>query len=645
MKKTVFFRNILILIFTLISLSCSNLFEQKLETPSSESRNAFITLSVGSGDGSRTVLPGVEESELTTLVLKGTKEGESESSLGSWASVSEMRNAAIPLSTGSWAFTLTAKKGGTSFCGSASKNITVGENSLSFEMKISDSGSGDGSFSITLNFESATNADKVTKAVATLENTDGSAVTGVNSQTLIPAENAVIFTASGITAGIYRAKVIFYSAQGDRDLELATYRELVQISDSLVSTAARTIESFDNLYTITYNLNGGVLAEGVTLRENVTRKSAAITLPELAKDYYTFDGWYTTENFAEGTQVTRLENFTDNLTVYAKFTPITYTITYVLNGGTNAEGAVTTYTMNDNVTLSQPVFDDKPFYGWYDSEDFNGNKVTGWSAGEKGGDITLYANWDGLVVTAENILQTINSLTNGGNLKAVGEFSNSLISQIATALKNYTSTHPNKYINLDLFSTTGITTISDSAFKDCKCLTCIKIPNSVTAIGAGAFSGCSNLQEISLPFIGKTKQSQYTNEYVFGYIFGTTAFTGGVKTLQMWKNGTVDYYIPSSLKNVTITGSAIAYSAFYGCKNIENVTIASSVMSIYDYAFCECTNLKKVIFEDTKSRWEYLNYPSLANKYLNNHEDLIDPSQNASELKEVRQYTLRNTKY
>ena len=145
----------------------------------------------------------------------------------------------------------------------------------------------------------------------------------------------------------------------------------------------------------------------------------------------------------------------------------------------------------------------------------------------------------------------------------------------------------------------GVTSIGGYAFYRCNSLTSITIPNSVTSIGESAFNGCSSLTSITIPFVGNRAgvTSSDTYQYPFGYIFGTTSYTGAIATEQKYYGSSTSstttsiYYIPNSLKSVTVTGGNILYGAFYNCSGLTSVTIGNGVMSIGDWAFYNCSGL------------------------------------------------------
>ncbi len=106
------------------------------------------------------------------------------------------------------------------------------------------------------------------------------------------------------------------------------------------------------------------------------------------KKGYTFDGWYVGNekwNFAGG-------SVTENTTLTAKWTLVTYNITYTLNGGI-LDSMTTTYTVEDEIVLSEPVGIGGTFIGWtYEGQDTPKKDVK--IALGSVGDITFVANWD-----------------------------------------------------------------------------------------------------------------------------------------------------------------------------------------------------------------------------------------------------------
>ena len=93
----------------------------------------------------------------------------------------------------------------------------------------------------------------------------------------------------------------------------------------------------------------------------------------------------------------------------------------------------------------------------------------------------------------------------------------------------------------------------------------ITIPNSVTSIGASAFSGCSSLTSV---VIGNSVRS--IGDYAFNECYALTSIE-----------------IPNSV-------TSIGASAFSGCTALKSVVIGNSVTSIGDYAFNKCYALTSI---------------------------------------------------
>ena len=153
----------------------------------------------------------------------------------------------------------------------------------------------------------------------------------------------------------------------------------------------------------------------------------------------------------------------------------------------------------------------------------------------------------------------------------------------------------------------SVTSIGSYAFQSCSSLTSVTIPDNVINIEIGAFNGCSSLKSMTIAFVGNKadKTSSDTYQYPFGYIFGTSSYTGGRSIEQSYYGRSTSlttsstYYIPSSLRSVTVTGGEILYGAFYNCSMLTSVTIPDSVTSIGSYAFYNCGNLTSITIPDS----------------------------------------------
>ncbi len=161
------------------------------------------------------------------------------------------------------------------------------------------------------------------------------------------------------------------------------------------------------VYSITYNnITGASNPNPATYTS-----TAAIPLADAAKPYYTFAGWF--DNAAlTGTAVTAIPlGSTGNKAYYARWTPTTYTITYVATGGTNNPANADTYTFETpTFTLTHPTPPGGYTFGGWFAESTYTTPVSIIHAGSSG-NITLYAKWstDPYVITYQNVENATNN--------------------------------------------------------------------------------------------------------------------------------------------------------------------------------------------------------------------------------------------
>ena len=126
---------------------------------------------------------------------------------------------------------------------------------------------------------------------------------------------------------------------------------------------------------------------------------------------------------------------------------------------------------------------------------------------------------------------------------------------------------PSKIVIPSKHENWSVVAIADDAFSGCTTLEEITIPNSVKSIGDSAFFGCSNLKEVK--FENNSNNITSIGSYAFANCTSLTSVPFG-----------------SSL-------TSIGDGAFLWCESLTEVKISSSIKVIGDMAFNECTSLKE----------------------------------------------------
>ena len=144
-------------------------------------------------------------------------------------------------------------------------------------------------------------------------------------------------------------------------------------------------------YPIIYHLNNGTNDAANPATYNI--ESANIILAVATKVGYNFKGWYSDAAFTS--QVTTIpQGSSGGIELYAQFTPINYSITYHLNGGTNDTANPMIYSIESNdITFSGATKEGNTFTGWYADADFT-KQITSIEQGSIG-NIDLYAQYSG----------------------------------------------------------------------------------------------------------------------------------------------------------------------------------------------------------------------------------------------------------
>ncbi|MBE6580281.1 MAG: leucine-rich repeat domain-containing protein [Ruminococcaceae bacterium] len=125
--------------------------------------------------------------------------------------------------------------------------------------------------------------------------------------------------------------------------------------------------------------------------------------------------------------------------------------------------------------------------------------------------------------------------------------------------------------------------IANYAFADCEALISISLPLTIRHINVSSFFNCSNLISVS----------------VRGYYWELDeALYGGNGTCLIEKeSGTLVWGSKNAIIPTNGSVKSIGAKAFYGCSELTEIIIPASVQRIDTYAFSECAQLVRVVFE------------------------------------------------
>ncbi len=588
----------------------------------------------------RTVNPFIDLDELSNFVLSGAKTGDSLKELTTFATIDDIPDSVeIPFEATEeeWTFVLYAEKGNSAVSGTTKAQLSDGNNELDFVLSLNGLAQGYASFAVTVDYSSAENCDKITKAKVFIEYANTNPVDGYASRTnpaviTLPDSIGYKFTYAleNLPASEYRLVIQLYR----EDMALGYWQDLINLSDSLTSLANVSINKLNKAYKVTYNLYASGEAQDSSLSFDplylLTEK--ATELPEPARDNYVFMGWFTDSAYTNAVVLP----LTADTSLYAKWQDLTppadgsyypattATVASVIASvaaGTKTEPAlIKVFGPIDEATISTICTAITSNNSYYYSIDLTGTRG-----------LTALPNYSFFCCyNLAEIKLPVGVETIGDG--AFGDCRSLIEVQLPETLETIGDEAFLGCISLiEVQLPETLETIGESAFKTCAKLEEIIIPDSVKSISDDAFYGCSKLNTLSIgsgleslgsSVFNRTSVTSLTVSGSNAYFTATDniLYTKDGKTLLWYSRGLTaeSFVVPSSveclapysfytadnLKEITITDSVTdIQNAFYTCANLESIHFGLGLESISHKDFNSCQSIKTISIADNNPNY------------------------------------------
>ena len=181
-----------------------------------------------------------------------------------------------------------------------------------------------------------------------------------------------------------------YTFSAETTKQIISLESLQTVSPTATFSAPTLIKR-----TVVFNLQG----RGNTISDIEVENNSLITEPTApTSSGYTFVGWYKEDSLTTLWDFA-VDKVTANTTLYAKWTPVTYEVTFNTNGGSTVDAVDASYDTTI-IAPTPPIKANYIFAGWY--KDAHLNDVWSFATDKVDGDTTLYAKWTAITSSSTN---------------------------------------------------------------------------------------------------------------------------------------------------------------------------------------------------------------------------------------------------